>query len=773
MIPKYLKKKLVTIILPSLFVAILFIVAIFHIILPAFQNSLMESKKEMIRELTHMACDVLTFIEKQVESGQLTLEQGKALGIEEIKNLHYGIDGKDYFWINDMQPSMIMHPYRPDLDGQDLSKFTDPDGKHIFVSFVDTVRHRGSGYVKYMWQWKDDPELIVPKLSYVTFFKPWDWIIGTGVYLEDARLEFEKITNNLIYISGAILCALAFVWTYIVGHALQSAKAQQQAEKEVEHYRDNLKQLVDKRTSELAAANDMLRGEISDRKRTEVSLRESESRYRGLFELANDAIFIVQGDVCVSCNYKTLEMFGCNEMEQFVGRSPSYFSPKFQPDGRESQAKSPEKWNLVLQGKPQFFQWRYTRLDDTLFDADVSLNLIEVNGEKSVQAIVRDITLRKQREGELQRNEKLESLGILAGGIAHDFNNLLTVIMGNISLTKVTVDPNDAIYEKLIQSEKASLQAKELTQQLLTFSKGGSPIKKITSIEELITDSTIFSLRGSNIKYEYSFDADLWTVEVDEGQLCQVIQNLVINAYQAMPSGGTIKISVGNVIVGEDDELPLEPGKYIKISVRDQGKGIPHEHLPLIFDPYFTSKKQGSGLGLAVAYSVIQKHDGYITVDSWIEDGADFQIYLPASQKADNRHHQGSNPGLIIGTGKILIMDDEEFIREFVSSALKIMGYESEAVANGQDAIDLYVEAMDYETPFDAVIMDLTIPGGMGGKEVIQQLLEVDSEVKAIVASGYANDPIMANCRQYGFSGVITKPFDICELSIVLNEILH
>ncbi len=772
-VPTYLRKQLFTIICPSLLIAVLFISAIFHIILPSFQNSLLHSKKEMIQELTHMALDILTQIQKRELSGELTLEQSQALAIEQIKNIHYGTEEKDYFWINDMQPSMIMHPYRSDLDGKDLSEFTDPAGKHIFVSFVEIVQRQGSGFVDYMWQWKDDPERIVPKLSYVSIFEPWGWIIGTGVYLEDAHLEFNKILINLLYISGSILSILAVLWIYIVSNVLRCGRAQQKAEKEVEHYRNNLEQLVTKRTGELADANEKLRREISERKHTETNLRESESRYRCLFELANDAIFIEQGEICISCNYKTLELFGCSSMEHFTGHSPSHFSPKIQPDGRNSETKYREKTNLVLQGKPQFFEWIYARRDGTLFNADVSLNLIELNGIKSIQAIVRDITLRKEREKELQKNQKLESLGIVAGGIAHDFNNLLTVILGNISIVKMGIDTADTAYEKLTQSEKASLQAKELTQQLLTFSKGGAPIKKITSIEELITDSTIFSLRGSNIKYEYSFDADLWPVEVDEGQLCQVIQNLVINACQEMPAGGTINISAGNITLTKDESIPLKPGNYINISIKDQGKGIPPENLSMIFDPYFTTKDQGSGLGLAVAYSVIQKHDGYITVDSGKDEGANFQIFLPASQMNRRLLSATARPAFTPGAGKILIMDDEKFIRNFVSSALKVIGYECESAEDGEQTIQLYSKALQDGKPFDAVIMDLTIPGGLGGKEVIQLLIEINPNVKAIVASGYANDPIMSNFKQYGFKGVLTKPFDITQLSAVLEEILH
>lgn len=313
------------------------------------------------------------------------------------------------------------------------------------------------------------------------------------------------------------------------------------------------------------------------------------------------------------------------------------------------------------------------------------------------------------------------------------------------------------------------MQATSLTQQLLTFSRGGAPIKKKTSVTDLIKDSATFALRGSNVSCNYSFPDDLWLTEADEAQLNQVVNNLVINAQQAMPKGGIIQVSAENMTIHAENTLSLKAGKYVKISIKDQGIGISAECLLKIFDPYFTTKQKGSGLGLATAYSIIKKHGGVISVESELNAGTIFQLYLPALEKEILIKKKAEEKPLI-GKGKILLMDDEAVIRTLALRLLKRIGYEVHVANDGAEAIKLYREANE---PFDAVIMDLTIPGGMGGKEAIKKLLEIDPDVKAVVSSGYSNDPIMANFSRYGFKSVIAKPYNIRRLSEVLQKVIN
>jgi PAS domain S-box-containing protein len=396
----------------------------------------------------------------------------------------------------------------------------------------------------------------------------------------------------------------------------------------------------------------------------------------------------------------------------------------------------------------------------------------KTNRKLGTVLVFRDITEKEHLEAERRKAEKLESLGVAAGGIAHDFNNLLTAIIGNLSLSLISLPPEDDMYERLSAAKKASLRAQELAQQLLTFAKGGAPIKKTASIGQLIQDTVTFSIRGSAIRSEFDTPDDLWPVEVDSGQISQVVNNLAINAEQAMPAGGWLRVKCENFFLAEENAAlsPLRVGKYVKISVRDEGIGIPEEYLKKIFDPYFTTKPKGSGLGLATSYSIVKNHEGLITVESKVGGGSTFSIYLPATDKQVTFERSRSEPAK--GKGRILALDDEEAICELVSAALTPLGYEVTTVQDGLSAIAAYKNAMAEDRKFDAVISDLTIPGGMGGAECIKRLVEIDPGVKAIVSSGYAMDPVMSRYREYGFCACIAKPYEITDLGHVVHDVL-
>ncbi len=386
--------------------------------------------------------------------------------------------------------------------------------------------------------------------------------------------------------------------------------------------------------------------------------------------------------------------------------------------------------------------------------------------------MVFDITEQKRLEKELQKMQNLESIGNLAGGIAHDFNNILSGIINNIYLSKMYVKHDSKAYENLKSAEKAIHRATNLTQQLLTFSRGGAPVKKAASLTEIIRESTEFILNGSNVTCEYHIADNLRQIEVDEGQISQSIQNLILNASQSMPEGGKIRISIDNIELTRETGFPLHEGSYLKIAIQDEGTGISKENLKNAFDPYFTTKDMGRGLGLSLTYSIIKNHDGHISVESDIGSGTTLTIYLPASEN-QIEENESEEDIFILGQGKILLMDDEEIIRESIGSFLTVSGYEIMYANNGEEAVDLYHKEMKTSNPFDAVILDLTIRGGTGGKEAIKKLLEIDPNVKAIVSSGYSNDPVMAKFREYGFRAVLAKP---CrsqeELRAILQKVL-
>jgi PAS domain S-box-containing protein len=385
--------------------------------------------------------------------------------------------------------------------------------------------------------------------------------------------------------------------------------------------------------------------------------------------------------------------------------------------------------------------------------------------------VFRDITDEQNIVQERLRSSKLDSLGILAGGIAHDFNNILTAVIGNISFARMFAEPGDKQADRLEEAEKAALRAKDLSTQLLTFSKGGTPVRQTASLPEIIEDSTSFALRGSNVRCEFDMAPELHTVEVDQGQISQVINNLIINAVQAMPAGGIVRVQAENVTLNADSNIALPFGDYARITVQDQGKGIAPDDINHIFDPYFTTKEKGTGLGLATSYSIVKHHDGVISVDSDPATGTAFHIYLPASGKEVTRNETVPDEPLD-GHGRILVMDDEEIIRELAITSLEFLGYTVDAVEDGESCISNYQAARDRGEPYDIVIMDLTIPGGMGGVEAIKSLRDLDPEVNAIVSSGYSSGPVMANYEQHGFKGVVAKPYKIEDLAKALATLM-
>ena len=506
--------------------------------------------------------------------------------------------------------------------------------------------------------------------------------------------------------------------------------------------------------------------DITEHKRAEETIRESEKKYRSLFENSRDVIYITTREGrFIDVNQSALETFGYSR-EEMVGMD--VLKIYINPEDRIRFQREMEQWGSVRDYEIKFRKKNGTEmfcLMTSTLQRDKDGNIL------GYQGIIRDVTEKRKMEDEILRVQKLESIGILAGGIAHDFNNILTAIMGNISLSAMYVKPGDEVFKRLKEAEKASLYARDLTQQLLTFSKGGTPVKKTISIGDLIKESVGFALRGSKTKCEYIMQDDIWPVEVDEGQMNQVINNLAINADQSMPEGGMVKVCVENIVVSEKDCLSVQHGKYVKITIEDDGIGISKEHLKKIFDPYFTTKQKGSGLGLAITYSIIMKHDGYITVESELETGTKFSIYLPVSQK-QVPEKESAREIPVFGSGKVLLMDDEEIIRDVAGGMLKQIGYDVEFARNGAEAIELYKNAKESSCPFSAVIMDLTIPGGMGGREALQRLLKIDPEIKAIVTSGYSNDPVMADFREYGFCDIIAKPYRIMDLSKVLHRVI-
>ena len=515
---------------------------------------------------------------------------------------------------------------------------------------------------------------------------------------------------------------------------------------------------------------------VIERTQAEELLREREAFMQKVMTSSLNGVYIYdlqqRANIFVDQQYHrltgwTLEDLNSMESEEFI----NLFHPQDQAQifahmEKVIQAADGESVEIEYRFKTKDGRWLWLLSRDSVFERD------EEGKTRQFIGTFLDITQRKGMEEDIRRNQNLESLGLLAGGIAHDFNNVLTGITGNLSLLDLRLDSNSIEHQMVGTALNAAERASGLSRQLLTFAKGGAPVTETASIETLLRETTELSLHGSNTKPVHRFAADLYRVNIDKGQIAQVVQNLILNADQAMPEGGTLVIAAENVEISDDLPLPLERGRYVKVSVVDQGIGMSDDVMAKIFNPYYTTKPAGHGLGLSIAYSILQKHGGHIAVRSEVDVGTTFDFYLPTGTETRSAE-KNTGRELARSTGRILLMDDEELIHTSVGRMLKELGCEVEGVYDGQAALLAYRQALDEGRRFDIVIMDLTIPGAMGGKETIGKLRQLDPQVQALVSSGYANDPIMAQYADYGFIGSIAKPINMRLFAAKLNELLQ
>jgi PAS domain S-box-containing protein len=508
------------------------------------------------------------------------------------------------------------------------------------------------------------------------------------------------------------------------------------------------------------------------RRNAEEAMRESEEQLRAINSAVANAIIVIDNNKNVLHWNPTAEKLFQYTPEEVKDKPITAIiaPPKHQSTFTKisKKFKIPDKDNT---GTKTIELFGYKK-DGTEFPVEVSFSAFKSRDQWHTVGIIRDISSRKKMEKEVLRAQKFESLGVLASGIAHDFNNLLTAIIGNLNLVCRLTDPNDEKYELLLGADKAASRAKALSQQLLIFSKGGNPIRKPMSIAVLIKDAADFALHGSTISCTIHTPADLWLVDIDSGQISQVLQNLIINSKEAISGSGTITISCRNVI---DVDMPTFPapisGNFIELQVRDTGCGIIKRDIPKIFDPYFSTKDKGSGLGLAIVYSILQKHDGHITVQSEPDRGTNFTFFLPASLDQHLKTEEKEEPSLERKL-RIMVVDGEEMLLNIASRMLIHLGHECICVKNSIEAIEIYKHHWKTGTPLDGVIVDLTIPGGMGGKETAGAIYDINPEARIIVSSGYTNDPVMIDYDEYGFCAAIAKPFDMTVLRDTINSVI-
>jgi PAS domain S-box-containing protein len=511
---------------------------------------------------------------------------------------------------------------------------------------------------------------------------------------------------------------------------------------------------------------------LDRRKELQFSKRLAEEKLETVFNRSLDVIIIVDiatGKI-LKVNQAVEQVLGYTigelDYQDYDTLFPSDVAPESRYFLRHVDAKGSSFLNIP-----------FLRADKRICYVDISATLIAWENGKAIMLSLRDVTDRKKMEEEHLKLVKLESVGVLAGGIAHDFNNILTSIVGNIHLLEMETKQSDKFTGLIDEMMIACKRAKRLSSQLLTFSKGGSPIIRQKFLDSLLKEAVAFALTGSKNAPLYQIQEDLWKVYIDEDQIGQVIHNIVQNSNDAMPQGGLISIVAENFNLEEESPLlPLKAGRYVRVMIKDEGIGMSPEVVGCIFDPYFTTRPNKQGLGLATVYSIIHRHSGYIYAESQLGKGTAIYFYLPANEQQKETLTPSSlntmEPNK--NSARILLMDDEASIRKMAEQILCALGYQSVSVRDGQEAVKAYQEALDKGQPFDLLITDLTVPGGMGGKDLIKELIKINPKVKSIVMSGYSNDPVMSAHREYGFMGVLEKPFKIKTLAqsiiTVLNE---
>jgi two-component system cell cycle sensor histidine kinase/response regulator CckA len=866
------KREPLRIILPSLLSIVLFTLVIFFFVLPDLKGHIMDGKKEMIRETAQMAWDTMAFLNEKEEKGQLSREEAQGQAIEHIQSMFYGRRLKYCFWINDMSGGMIIRPYRVDLEDQNVSEITDPTGSRFFQDFIDTVKKQGEGFVDYLWQWNDGPSDLVPRISFVKGFRPWGWVVGTGVYLEDMKSQVAAMTRELSFISLGILALSSLLFLYIIRQGLKINENRMRADRALRESEERFRKLAEDAPFGLSIMNaegafdyfnpkfieifqyttedvpdrdawlkaafpdtgyrekgistweqDLDRSErenriiertlwvrckdgqhrsihlrnvslpdgaqfttyedVTAKAKADEMLRESERRFRKLYEESKKgeelyrSLIHSSADAIIIYDLEGKALYVSPAFTQIFGWTAEEVKGKripFLPDS-ESQATMTIIKGLVMEGKPcHGFETKRLTKEGSLLDVSISASRYDDHqGQPAgILVIIRDISETKRLQAQLQQAQKMEAIGTLAGGIAHDFNNLLMGIQGNVSLVLMEHGENAPGLERLNKIEQQVQSGAKLTSQLLGYARQGryelKPIDLNSVVEET---SETFGRTKKQITIVRELAGDLFAIEADLNQIEQVLFNVYVNAWQAMPSGGTLSLKTRNTDHEEMEGKVYtpKPGKYVMLTVTDTGTGMDAEVMERIFEPFFTTKEMGhgTGLGLASAYGIIKGHAGYIDVESKKGGGTAFKIYLPASPEAVSRSKSAPEK---IGKGNetVLLVDDEEIILRIGEELLEVLGYRTYGAKDGKQALELYKEHHD---EIDLVLLDMVMPD-MGGGQTFNLLKEIDPNVKVLLSSGYSLNGEAKEIFDRGCKGFIQKPFRLKELSGAIRKIL-
>lgn len=731
------------VVIPAFVAVSLFIFSSFYLFIPRLEKNLLEDKKLISRELVQSAWHMIQYLDKEVSEGKYSLNDAQNIAIRHLRSMRYGFNNKNYFWINDFTPTLIMHPYRSDLEGKDLSDFVDPAGTRIFPELVKKVREKRQGYVPYLWQWMDDQSRIVPKLSFVKEYKPWGWIIGTGIYLEDVEAEIASMIKRLIVTSVIILILVLLITWYQIYQAFNAMKLRQQA-------------LAD------LAFNNLI---LSTQQETSL-----------------DGIMVVnEHGKIVSYNKRFLTMWGVSEQITRSGNDelalqsiltkvvdPEQFSGKTRYLYKHQNEKSLDE--IILKDKRVF-----DRYSSPMSGPDGTY-LGRVWYFRDISSQKRAEEEKNTLETQLRQAQKIEAIGTLAGGIAHDFNNILTPILGYSEMAMEALPPDSPAVADIQEVVCAANRAKELILQILTFSRQAEQEWKPLKIQFVLKEA-LKLLRASiptTIEIEQRIDPHCGAVFADSTQIHQIIMNLCTNAYHAMQkSGGILAVSLDEVELGREElgsKINLEPGPYVRLEVTDNGVGMNRVTMGKIFEPYFTTKPKGkgTGLGLSVVHGIMKSCGGEITVYSEPDLGTTFHLYFPVIKEDNLAPADDISVQIPTGNERILLVDDEEIIVKLGMQILKKLGYQVTTFTNSEEALHTFMHKPE---SFDLLITDLTMPR-ITGMQLAREALNIRADIPIILCSGFSELMNAEKAKSFGIREYIMKPIIKKDLAQVVRRVL-